>query len=238
MNNTLEFQRYGIAGALEAIEKRVLTQVYTWMTLGLALTGAIAYFVADSPALVGTLVQNRWLFWVLLFVELGLVWVISGMIDRLSAATAAGLFFLYSAINGITLSSIFLVYNLGSIAGVFLITAGTFGIMSLYGLTTKRDLTSIGNILFMALIGIVIAGLVNLFIQSSVFGFIISLIGVVVFVGLTAYDSQKIKEMAASALDGESEGKIAVLGSLTLYLDFINLFLMLLRLFGGSRSDD
>ncbi len=238
MNNTLEFQRYGIAGALEAVEKRVLTQVYTWMTLGLALTGAIAYFVADSPALVGTLVQNRWLFWVLLFVELGLVWVIGGMIDRLSAATAAGLFFLYSAINGITLSSIFLVYNLGSIAGVFLITAGTFGIMSLYGLTTKRDLTSIGNILFMALIGIVIAGLVNLFIQSSVFGFIISLIGVVVFVGLTAYDSQKIKEMAASALDGESEGKIAVLGSLTLYLDFINLFLMLLRLFGGSRSDD
>ncbi|KER10273.1 MAG: hypothetical protein HY22_05135 [[Candidatus Thermochlorobacteriaceae] bacterium GBChlB] len=215
-----------------------MTQVYTWMTLGLALTGAIAYFVADSPALVGTLVQNRWLFWVLLFVELGLVWVIGGMIDRLSAATAAGLFFLYSAINGITLSSIFLVYNLGSIAGVFLITAGTFGIMSLYGLTTKRDLTSIGNILFMALIGIVIAGLVNLFIQSSVFGFIISLIGVVVFVGLTAYDSQKIKEMAASALDGESEGKIAVLGSLTLYLDFINLFLMLLRLFGGSRSDD
>ncbi len=238
MNNTLEFQRYGVAGALEAIEKRVLTQVYTWMTLGLALTGAVAYFVADSPALIGTLVQNRWLFWVLLFVELGLVWVIGGMIDRLSAASAAGLFFLYSAINGITLSSIFLVYNLGSIAGVFLITAGTFGIMSLYGLTTKRDLTSVGNILFMALIGIVIASLVNLFIQSSMFSFIISLIGVVVFVGLTAYDSQKIKEMAAGALDGESEGKIAVLGSLTLYLDFINLFLMLLRLFGGSRSDD
>jgi FtsH-binding integral membrane protein len=134
------------------------------------------------------------------------------------------------------LSSIFLVYNLGSIAGVFLITAGTFGVMSLYGITTKTDLTKIGNLLFMALIGMVIAGIVNIFVGSSMLSLIISVIGVIVFIGLTAYDAQRIKEMSASALDGESEGKIAVLGALSLYLNFINLFLSLLRLF-GSRDE-
>jgi len=226
----------GRAAALSAVQTRVINQVYLWMTLGLALTGATAFFVASTDSIKQVIFGNQIVFWGLVIAELGLVFVISGLISRLSAAAATGLFFLYSALNGLTLASIFLVYNLGSIAGVFLITAGTFGVMSLYGITTKTDLTKIGNLLFMALIGMVIAGLVNIFIGSSVFSLIISVIGVVVFTGLTAYDAQRIKEMSAAALDGESEGKIAVLGALSLYLNFINLFLSLLRLF-GSRDE-
>ncbi len=226
----------GRAAALSAVQTRVINQVYLWMTLGLALTGATAFFVASTDSVKQVIFGNQIVFWGLVIAELGLVFVISGLIERLSAAAATGLFFLYSALNGLTLSAIFLVYSLGSIAGVFLITAGTFGVMSLYGITTKTDLTKIGNLLFMALIGIVIAGLVNIFIGSSVLSLIISVIGVVVFTGLTAYDAQRIKEMSAAALDGESEGKIAVLGALSLYLNFINLFLSLLRLF-GSREE-
>jgi len=226
----------GRAAALSAVQTRVINQVYLWMTLGLALTGATAFFVASTDSIKQVIFGNQIVFWGLVIAELGLVFVISGLISRLSAAAATGLFFLYSALNGLTLASIFLVYNLGSIAGVFLITAGTFGVMSLYGITTKTDLTKIGNLLFMALIGMVIAGLVNIFIGSSVLSLIISVIGVVVFTGLTAYDAQRIKEMSAAALDGESEGKIAVLGALSLYLNFINLFLSLLRLF-GSRDE-
>jgi len=226
----------GRAAALSAVQTRVINQVYLWMTLGLALTGATAFFVASTDSIKQVIFGNQIVFWGLVIAELGLVFVISGLISRLSAAAATGLFFLYSALNGLTLASIFLVYNLGSIAGVFLITAGTFGVMSLYGITTKTDLTKIGNLLFMALIGMVIAGLVNIFIGSSVFSLIISVIGVVVFTGLTAYDAQRIKEMSTAALDGESEGKIAVLGALSLYLNFINLFLSLLRLF-GSRDE-
>jgi len=226
----------GRAAALSAVQTRVINQVYLWMTLGLALTGATAFFVASTDSVKQVIFGNQIVFWGLVIAELGLVFVISGLINRLSAAAATGLFFLYSALNGLTLSAIFLVYSLGSIAGVFLITAGTFGVMSLYGITTKTDLTKIGNLLFMALIGIVIAGLVNIFIGSSVLSLIISVIGVVVFTGLTAYDAQRIKEMSTAALDGESEGKIAVLGALSLYLNFINLFLSLLRLF-GSREE-
>ncbi|MFN3427324.1 MAG: Bax inhibitor-1/YccA family protein [Candidatus Thermochlorobacter sp.] len=237
MANAFVSTRANFAQALVAVEKRVLRQVYTWMTLGLALTAALAWYCADTAEIRAFFAQNRWVMLVLIFAELGLVFGISAMINRLSAVTAASLFFLYSALNGITLSSVFLIYNLGSIAGVFLITAGTFGIMSLYGLTTQRDLSSFGNLLFMALIGIVIAALVNLFIASSVISLIISAVGVLVFTGLTAYDAQRIKAMASSALDGESEGKIAVIGALSLYLNFINLFLSLLNLFGG-RSEE
>ncbi len=226
----------GRTAVLSAVQTRVINQVYLWMTLGLALTGATAFFVASTDSVKQVIFGNQIVFWGLVIAELGLVFVISGLINRLSAAAATGLFFLYSALNGLTLASVFLVYKLGSIAGVFLITAGTFGVMSLYGITTKTDLTKIGNLLFMALIGIVIAGLVNIFIGSSMLSLIISVIGVVVFTGLTAYDAQRIKEMSAAALDGESEGKIAVLGALSLYLNFINLFLSLLRLF-GSRDE-
>lgn len=227
----------GRASALTAVQTRVINQVYLWMTLGLALTGATAYFVATTDSVKKIIFGSGWMFWILVIAQVGLVFAISGLIHRLSAAAATGLFFLYSALNGLTFSSIFLVYNLGSIAGVFLITAGTFGIMSLYGITTKTDLTKIGNLLFMALIGVVIAGLVNLFIGSSILSLIISVVGVVVFTGLTAYDAQRIKDMSAAALDGESEGKIAVIGALALYLNFINLFLMLLRLL-GSRDEE
>ncbi len=237
MANTFVSTQASFASSLAAVERRVLNQVYTWMTLGLALTAAIAWYCADTAEIRSFFAQNRWVMWVLIIGELGLVFVISGLIDRLSAVVAASLFFLYSALNGITLSSIFLVYNLGSIAGVFMITAGTFGLMSLYGLTTRRDLSSIGNLLFMALIGMVIAGLVNLFIGSSIMSLIISAVGVIVFTGLTAYDAQRIKAMAASALDGESEGKLAVIGALSLYLNFINLFLSLLNLFGGRNEE-
>ncbi len=237
MANTFVSTQASFASSLAAVERRVLNQVYTWMTLGLALTAAIAWYCADTAEIRSFLAQNRWVMWVLIIGELGLVFAISGLINRLSAVVAASLFFLYSALNGITLSSIFLVYNLGSIAGVFMITAGTFGLMSLYGLTTQRDLSSIGNLLFMALIGMVIAGLVNLFIGSSIMSLIISAVGVIVFTGLTAYDAQRIKAMAASALDGESEGKLAVIGALSLYLNFINLFLSLLNLFGGRNEE-
>ncbi len=237
MANTFVSTQASFASSLAAVERRVLNQVYTWMTLGLALTAAIAWYCADTAEIRSFFAQNRWVMWVLIIGELGLVFVISGLIDRLSAVVAASLFFLYSALNGITLSSVFLVYNLGSIAGVFMITAGTFGLMSLYGLTTQRDLSSIGNLLFMALIGMVIAGLVNLFIGSSIMSLIISAVGVIVFTGLTAYDAQRIKAMAASALDGESEGKLAVIGALSLYLNFINLFLSLLNLFGGRNEE-
>ncbi len=237
MANTFVSTQASFASSLAAVERRVLNQVYTWMTLGLALTAAIAWYCADTAEIRSFLAQNRWVMWVLIIGELGLVFAISGLINRLSAVVAASLFFLYSALNGITLSSVFLVYNLGSIAGVFMITAGTFGLMSLYGLTTQRDLSSIGNLLFMALIGMVIAGLVNLFIGSSIMSLIISAVGVIVFTGLTAYDAQRIKAMAASALDGESEGKLAVIGALSLYLNFINLFLSLLNLFGGRNEE-
>ncbi len=237
MANTFVSTQASFASSLAAVERRVLSQVYTWMTLGLALTAAIAWYCADTAEIRSFFAQNRWVMWVLIIGELGLVFVISGLINRLSAVVAASLFFLYSALNGITLSSVFLVYNLGSIAGVFMITAGTFGLMSLYGLTTQRDLSSIGNLLFMALIGMVIAGLVNLFIGSSIMSLIISAVGVIVFTGLTAYDAQRIKAMAASALDGESEGKLAVIGALSLYLNFINLFLSLLNLFGGRNEE-
>jgi uncharacterized protein len=239
MNEQTMSQGYARGNTVELIgtQKRVMNQVFLWMSLGLALSGAVAWFTAGSTELKNIIFGNRLVFFGLIIAELALVWIISGLINRMSATLATALFFFYAALNGLTLASIFLVYTLGSIAGIFFITAGTFGAMSLYGLTTKKDLTSWGSILFMALIGIIIASVVNIFLQNNMFGLIISAIGVIVFVGLTAYDSQKIKEMAAMTQDGESEAKVATLGALTLYLDFINLFLMLLRLFGG-RSDD
>ena len=180
---------------------------------------------------------NRLLFWGLIIAEFGLVIGISGAINKLSAVTATLLFVLYSIVNGATLSVIFMAYTMSSIASVFFITAGLFGVMAFIGYTTKTDLTSIGKILFMALIGIILATIVNLFVGSSMLNMIVSYVGVVIFTGLTAYDSQKIKNMLYNA-DSMDEGmqKIALLGSLTLYLDFINLFLMLLRIFGGNRD--
>lgn len=211
----------------------LMRKVYVWMTLAMVITGFTAYGVATSPGVQQAIFTNQIVFWGLVIAEFALVIGVSAAINRLSLATATLMFILYSVINGALLSSIFLIYTASSISTVFFITAGTFATMALIGYTTKTDLSSIGKYLFMALIGLVIATFVNFFIKSSGFDYILSYIGVLIFVGLTAYDSQKIKQMLLQAPDaGEGAQKIALLGALSLYLDFINLFLYLLRIFG------
>ena len=211
----------------------LMRKVYVWMTLALVLTGITAYGVANTPGIRETLMTNTFLYWGLIIAEFGLVIGISAGINKLSLTTATLMFVLYSIINGAMLSSIFVVYTESSIASVFFITAGTFAVMAFIGYTTKKDLTSMGKILFMALIGIIIATIVNIFLKSSGLQMIVSYLGVLIFVGLTAYDSQKIKNMLQMAPDaGEGAQKLALLGALTLYLDFINLFIYLLRIFG------
>jgi len=213
--------------------------VYNWMAVGLGLTGIVAWYVSSSPAAIQMVFGNRILFFVLIIAQLGMVFSLSGMISRMSAGTATGLFVIYSALNGVTLSFIFLVYTQTSIVSTFFVCAGTFLGCSIYGWTTKRDLTSLGGFFMMGLIGIIIASLVNLFIQSSSLSMMISYIGVFVFVGLTAYDTQKIKHLAMTQpgdLEAGVVRKGAILGALSLYLDFINLFLMLLRIFGQTRE--
>ena len=211
----------------------LMRKVYVWMTLALAITGLTACGVATSPGILQTIYGNPSVLWGIAIAELILVITVSAAINRLSLSVATLLFVVYSVLNGAFLSSIFLVYTASSISTVFFITAGTFAAMALLGYTTKTDLTSIGKILFMALIGMIIATIVNLFVKSTGLDLIISYIGVLVFVGLTAYDSQKIKQMLMQAPDaGEGAQKVALLGALSLYLDFINLFLYLLRIFG------
>ena len=211
----------------------LMRKVYVWMTLALAITGFTAYGVATSPGILQAIYSNQILFWGLVIAEFALVFGVSAAINRLSLTTATLMFILYSVINGALLSYIFLAYTTSSVATVFFITAGTFGAMALIGYTTKADLSSMGKILFMALIGLIIATVVNIFVKSSGLEMIMTYVGVLIFVGLTAYDTQKIKRMFMNAPDaGESTQKYAVLGALTLYLDFINLFLYLLRLFG------
>ena len=211
----------------------LMRKVYLWMTMALAITGFTAYGVATSPGILQTIYSNPAVMWGLVIAELILVITVSGAINRLSLSVATLLFIVYSVLNGALLSSVFLVYTASSVATVFFITAGTFAAMALVGYTTKNDLSSMGKILLMALIGMIIATIVNLFVKSTGLELIISYIGVLVFVGLTAYDSQKIKQMLLQAPDA-SEGaqKVALLGALSLYLDFINLFLYLLRIFG------
>lgn len=215
----------------------LMRKVYVWMTLALVITGLTAYGIANSPGLFYAIVSNHFLFWGLVIGEFALVLGINSAIHRLSITTATLLFILYSVVNGATLSVIFMVYALTSIANVFFITAGTFAVMAFIGYTTRKDLTSLGRMLFMGLIGIIIATVVNIFLGSSMLNMIVSYVGILVFIGLTAYDSQKIKRLLYTAdSTDESAQKIALLGSLTLYLDFINLFLMLLRIFGGNRN--
>ncbi|MEA4856358.1 MAG: Bax inhibitor-1/YccA family protein [Solidesulfovibrio sp.] len=213
--------------------------VYGWMCLGLLLTAGASAFTVSSPALMQAVFGNQILFFGLIIVEFGLVLGISAAINRLSAGAATGLFLLYSALNGVTLAAIFAVYAKAVIINAFLVTGGMFGAMSLYGLLTRRDLTSLGSFLFMGLIGVIIASIVNIFTKSAMMDFIISCVGVLVFLGLTAYDTQKLKVMGemAPADDATAVRRGTILGALTLYLDFINLFLMMLRLFGGSSRD-
>ncbi len=215
-----------------------LRGVYLWMSIGLLITGYISYAVSSSPMIMTLLLKNPMLFFGLIIGELVLVFTISGAISKLSASVATVLFIMYSALNGVTLSTIFIIYTQTSIVKTFFITAGMFGAMSLYGYTTSKDLTSWGSFLFMGLIGVIIASVVNMFFKSSQMEFVISIIGIIVFIGLTAYDTQKLKEMGENApLDRKSTlQKGTILGALTLYLDFINLFLLLLRFFGSSRE--
>lgn len=211
--------------------------VYVWMTLALAITGFVALYVAKSYTLLNVMVQNNILFWGLLIAEVALVMYLSARIHRISFTTATVLFIAYSILNGITMSILFMVYTMSSIATTFFVTAGTFGATALYGYVTKKDLTRIGSLCIMGVIGLIIASLVNLFLHNSMMDLIISYIGVLLFVGLTAYDSQKIKRLLSGddIEVNETSQKIALMGSLTLYLDFINLFIYLLRILGDRK---
>lgn len=223
--NELTLQRY-VAG--------VMRKVYGKMTLGLLATAITSFLVLSSPALLSVLFSSTATIWILFAVELGLVIYLSARIDKLSTGTATALFYAYSILNGVALTPIFLAYTGVSIATTFAITAGTFGAMTIFGYVTRQDLSKIGSYLFMALIGLIVCFLVNLILKSSMFDLLISCAGVLIFVGLTAWDTQAIKRMSAEA-DPSMVGKIATMGALTLYLDFINLFLHLLRFF-GSRN--
>ncbi|WP_187487927.1 Bax inhibitor-1 family protein [Duffyella gerundensis] len=214
-----------------------MAQVYGWMTCGLLLTAFVAWFAARTPAVMELVFASRVTFFGLIIAQLALVFVLSGLVHKLSGATATALFMLYSALTGVTMASIFLVYTYSSIASTFVVTGGMFGVMSFYGYTTKRDLSRMGSLLFMALIGIVLASLVNIWLKSTPLMWAITYIGVLVFVGLTAYDTQKLKNIGEGidVDDRENLRRYSILGALTLYLDFINLFLMLLRIFGNRR---
>ncbi len=215
----------------------LMQKVYTWMAFAMIITGVTAYGVANSPSLLGMIYTNPVVLWGLVIAEFALVFSITGMINRLSLTTATLMFVAYSVINGAMLSSIFLVYTMNSIGQVFFITSATFGVMAFIGYTTKTDLTSMGKILFMALIGMIIATVVNIFVGSTGLQTVTSYLGVLIFVGLTAYDSQKIKHMLyEQEVADEGAQKLALIGALTLYLDFINLFLYLLRIMGSRRD--
>ncbi|MEZ4867386.1 MAG: Bax inhibitor-1/YccA family protein [Caldilineaceae bacterium] len=215
----------------------LLQQVYGWMAAGLALTGLVAWWVSQSDALLALIFGQQFVFLGLVVVELGLVIGLTWGLSRMSAMLATLGFVVYSIVSGATLAAIFLVYTSESIASTFLVTAGVFGAMSMYGYTTKRDLSSWGNLLFMALIGLILASLVNIFLQSTAIYWVTTYAGVLIFVGLTAYDTQKIKRLSAQINERDTElfQKMVILGALSLYLDFVNLFLYLLRLFGKRR---
>ena len=222
--------------AVAAEQQRFMVRVYNWMTAGLAITGFMAFYVSNNETIMNIIFGNPIMPIVLMIAQIGLVFWLASRVMQMSVSQATGVFLLYAGLTGVTFSFIFVVYTSASITSTFLVTAGTFGAMSLYGYTTKKDLTSWGSFLFMGLIGIIIASVVNMFMQSNMMHMIITYAGVLIFVGLTAYDTQKIKEMNILGNEGTDEDtKEAIRGALTLYLDFINLFLMLLRLMGDRR---
>lgn len=222
--------------SIPTVEADFMQKVYLWMTFALTLTGFVAYRTTQSEFLLELIFSSSFGFIGLILAELALVFWISSGIQRMSSNMAIGLFLLYSVLNGMTLSVLLIAYTGASVASTFFITAGMFGAMSVYGYTTKQDLSSWGNLLFMALIGLILASVVNIFLQSSGLYWLISYIGVLVFVGLTAYDTQKIKQLAARVIVESEEGrKVAILGALTLYLDFINMFIFMLRILGNRR---
>jgi len=207
---------------------------YRWMTLGLATTGVVALVVAHSPAALDMLLGNRILFYALLFGQLGLVVALSAMATRVSTPVAALMFFAYAALTGVTFSTLFLVYTASSIAATFFVTAGAFAGLSAFGMATKRDLSAVGRFAVFALIGLILASVVNMFLRSSGFEWLITCVGVLLFAGLTAYDTQRLKELFRR---GETGANLPLVGALTLYLDFINMFLFLLRMVGDRRRD-
>ncbi len=223
--------------------RNYMLRVYNYMASGLALTGIVAYLASTTPAILNLMyapvpgggIQATGLAWIVMLSPLAFIFALSFGINKMKASTMQTVFWAFSAVMGLSLAHIFLLYTGASIARVFFITAGTFAAMSLYGYTTKRDLTGFGSFLMMGLIGIIIASVVNIFLQSSAMHFVISVVGVLVFVGLTAYDTQKIKSLYSAVDDSEIAGKKAIMGALTLYLDFINLFILLLQLFGNRK---
>jgi hypothetical protein len=233
--NQTEFTSPQLASVRDERVSAFLSKVYGWMFVGLLITSGVAFGVASSPALIETLMRNRLLFWGLLFAQLGLVFYLSARVDKVAPTTAAGLFVLYSALVGVTSSVIFLIYTSSSITQTFVVTAGMFGATAVFGTVTKRSLAGMGQFLFMGLIGLIIAMIVGIFWHSDALQFVISVVGVLVFTGLTAWDAQRLKQMAVALPDGRV-GSYAVVGALSLYLDFINLFFFLLR-FTGNRRD-
>lgn len=228
-------------GTLSERDKTVIqpyiSQVFGWMSCGLLLTAFVAWYTSKTPAILQLLFSNQIVFFGLIIGQLALVFTLSGMVTKLSGSLATTLFMLYSMLTGLTLSSMFVLYTSSSIFSAFMVTSGMFGSMTIYGYTTKRDLSSFGNLLFMALIGIMLASIINLWLKNSAIMWIITYVGVVVFVGLTAYDIQKLKSIGSSLSieDQEQFRKFSIIGALTLYLDFINLFLMMIRIFGNRR---
>ena len=237
MRNEIEFQNQVIQSVNTAY-RTLMGKVYLWMTLALAVTGLTSLYVASSPGLVQSIFASRGTFWLLVIAELALVFILSARIMKMSFSTAGIMFALYSVLNGVTMSFIFIAYTSTSIATAFFVTAGMFAAMSFIGFVTKKDLSSFGSFFTMALIGLIIASVANIFLNSSVMYWIITYVGVLLFVGLTAYDTQKIKQMLIEYGDevNDSTQKLALIGSLSLYLDFINLFLYILRLFGNNKE--
>jgi hypothetical protein len=223
------------AGIADERVSSFLAKVYGWMFLGLLITAGTAFVIASSPALVATIVLNRFLFWILAFAQLGVVFYLSARVEKLAPVTAAALFLLYSGLVGVTSSVIFLAYTSASIVSTFIVAAGMFGATAIFGTFTKRSLAGLGHFMFMGLIGIILASIVGFFWQNDALQFVISVVGVIVFTGLTAWDAQRLKHMAVAIPDGRI-ASYAVVGALSLYLDFINLFFFLLRLSGGRRN--
>lgn len=235
--NNLNYDPTNAGGGFSPIqssEKAYITRVFSWMFTGLMATAIVSFLVATNEFILRTLFSNMWLPLMLAIGLFALVWNISANITKMSPQAAASNFFIYAALNGVLLSTVFIVYTSASIFSTFLVTALTFGVMALYGATTKQDLTKMGSLAFMALIGLIIAQVVNMFLHSTGLDLAISYIGVLVFVGLTAYDVQKIKEIGQIS---NYHPNLAISGALALYLDFINLFLFLLRILGNRRND-
>ena len=232
MANAYENYQVAVRGASD-VERRFMASVYRWMTLGLLVTAGVAFYVASTPSVLQVVFGNKVVFWGLVIAQFGLVITLSAAVNKLSAGVAGALFLVYSALTGATISVVLLAYTGASVASAFAVTAGTFLAMSIYGTVTKRDLTSWSSFLFMGLIGVVIASVVNIFMKSSMVSWVISAAAVVVFTGLTAYDTQRLRRMAAA---GANVAALPVNGALALYLDFINLFLSILNIFGGRRN--